>query len=257
MIRRPQPPATNEPASPSKLAPSSSSSSYSSSSSLSTPPAPQTAEKPSVAQEFTYSSSYQPSVATTYTSSTRTPAESHRLDSGWSFWYNCSYQSRNSHNGDNFSPQLIGNVLDIETFWGFFNHLVPMTHLSLNSSYLFFRSQIKPQWEDPANRKGWKMTITTRLEQSDQCWETMLVLLISETLASWSEICGITASRRRDHGRIVVWLRSSFDSSETRSSFERQVREKLTADLEIEFATHEETVNHGGPRDQAPGNRAK
>ncbi len=49
------------------------------------------------------------------------------------------------------------------------------SEIPLNTNYHVFKANIKPMWEDPANKQGGKWTVTVNdRSQIDRCWENLV-----------------------------------------------------------------------------------
>eukprot|EP00158_Paraphelidium_tribonemae_P009875 Partr_v1_DN28988_c0_g1_i6_m24856 putative eukaryotic translation initiation factor len=82
----------------------------------------------------------------------------HPLNSKWTLWFD---NPRRKTNDDNWSANLqkIITVDSIEDFWGVFNNTVPASLLPFGANYHLFRIGVKPEWEDPANIGGGRLTL--------------------------------------------------------------------------------------------------
>jgi translation initiation factor 4E len=48
----------------------------------------------------------------------------------------------------------------VEDFWSMYNHIEYVSKLATGCDYSFFKTGIKPMWEDEANNKGGKWLIS-------------------------------------------------------------------------------------------------
>eukprot|EP01095_Lingulamoeba_sp_RSL-Kostka_P006177 TRINITY_DN1918_c0_g1_i2.p1 TRINITY_DN1918_c0_g1~~TRINITY_DN1918_c0_g1_i2.p1 ORF type:complete len:316 (+),score=78.40 TRINITY_DN1918_c0_g1_i2:56-1003(+) len=128
------------------------------------------------------------------------------LHNKWTFWFNKRYNNSSTKNNFPSNLQEIGTMSTIEDFWCFFNHLLPPSRLSLNTSYYFFKNGIKPMWEDPENLNGGKWVFSLR-NNFDKIWEDILIYLIGETICNSEKICGFEFSKRKNYDRFCLWLK--------------------------------------------------
>lgn len=78
----------------------------------------------------------------------------HPLQFSWTMWYN-EPQPRNSKEWTNNVKKIL-TFDTVEDFWCLFNNLYAPSRLVPGSNYHLFKEGIKPEWEDPANKKGGK-----------------------------------------------------------------------------------------------------
>jgi Eukaryotic initiation factor 4E len=57
------------------------------------------------------------------------------------------------------SIKIVASVKTVEEFWGVYDYLKRPNALPTTTDYHFFRSHIKPTWEDKGNEKGGKWII--------------------------------------------------------------------------------------------------
>lgn len=53
----------------------------------------------------------------------------------------------------------------LEDFWRMFNNLYTSSEIIPNTDYLMFRKGVRPEWEDPRNKKGGKWVVTLPIEE--------------------------------------------------------------------------------------------
>jgi len=117
----------------------------------------------------------------------------------------------------------------VETFWGLYNHIVPPSHIAINSNYYLFKKGIRPAWEDKANAKGGKWSVQLPREKNrdkiDQWWLYTMLAAIGETFETpytptsslspipnskfTDEITGVIVSSRKAFYRVNIWTRSA------------------------------------------------
>jgi translation initiation factor 4E len=121
---------------------------------------------------------------------------------------------------------VIGEFDTVESFCRYFNWLKPPSKLERNSNYHFFKSGIKPMWEDPANANGGKWVLTMKGNPTllDRCWSWIVMALVGEELDEGDEVCGVVVSLRAKVDRIQVWTRSKEDVEKLNGIAKRMVK---------------------------------
>ncbi|MCO5599882.1 hypothetical protein L7F22_053989 [Adiantum nelumboides] len=106
--------------------------------------------------------------------------------------------------------KMLGQYDTVEKFMTTFRTLRRPSQLERNSNYHLFKNNIKPMWEDPANTKGGKWTITLRGSNQallDRSWMWLVLALIGENIDEADDICGAVVSTRTKGDRIALWIR--------------------------------------------------
>lgn len=93
-----------------------------------------------------------------------------------------------------------------------YNNVYSVAEIIPNTDYLMFRKGIRPEWEDPRNRKGGKWVVTLPIEddmeeEAEQTWSNLLLHMIG---GLFPEDCvelinGAIFSIREKHWRISIW----------------------------------------------------
>eukprot|EP00697_Spironema_sp_BW2_P011221 gnl/Spiro4/26834_TR13339_c0_g2_i1.p1 gnl/Spiro4/26834_TR13339_c0_g2~~gnl/Spiro4/26834_TR13339_c0_g2_i1.p1 ORF type:complete len:221 (+),score=16.29 gnl/Spiro4/26834_TR13339_c0_g2_i1:60-665(+) len=81
----------------------------------------------------------------------------HPLKRTWTMYFDCAGLRVSAANWGG-TIKKIAEISTVEDFWCLHNNLAVPTKLPLGSNYHFFRHDIKPEWEDPANQRGGKWT---------------------------------------------------------------------------------------------------
>ena len=113
---------------------------------------------------------------------------------------------------------LVAKMSSVEDFWRLFNNFDPLFDIPLGASLNFFKEDIRPLWEDPANIGGgrWSFNLekprySTELNQYNskiqETWLYILLSLIGNTIDPHNLICGAVVSIRTRETRFVVWTR--------------------------------------------------
>ena len=88
-------------------------------------------------------------------------------------------------------------------------------------AFSVFKKNIKPEWEDPANRSGaeWYCRRAFTMPQLDEFWLHIVLGMIGETLDAGDEICGARVVDKSVNGRTMYRLELWFRGTEARASF--------------------------------------
>ncbi|CAH7685441.1 hypothetical protein BY996DRAFT_7041386 [Phakopsora pachyrhizi] len=107
--------------------------------------------------------------------------------------------------------QTIGTFNTVEDFCRFFNWTVRPSQMDMHSSVQLFKSGIKPMWEDPANSKGGKWTMTMKSNSNlallDKLWTYLVLGLVGEQVDLYDDVCGAIVSTRPKGNRVQIWVR--------------------------------------------------
>jgi len=136
----------------------------------------------------------------------------HPLQNSWTIWYdNPGKRSNQASWGDHL--RKITTFGTVEDFWRVFNNLKPASTLAQGSNYHIFKEFIEPKWEDSANSKGGKWTLTvppkSRGSSLDQMWLWTVLACIGETFNSPDDVCGLVVSVRKAADRVQIWTKDA------------------------------------------------
>jgi len=100
--------------------------------------------------------------------SKKSPMVKTLLEFYWTFWY--VYKSPNKNKTSNYNSVLkkIFTIDCIEDFWNVYNNMPLCDALLPNADFMFFKSDVKPEWEDAKNKKGGKWVITIEKSQAKE-----------------------------------------------------------------------------------------
>ncbi|OLY84490.1 Eukaryotic translation initiation factor 4E [Smittium mucronatum] len=139
----------------------------------------------------------------------------HPLHNEWTLWYDNPGKKINQSTWTQNLKSIV-TVKTVEDFWGVMNNVYPANEIPLGANYHMFKSGIKPMWEDPANAKGGKWSVTFSRAQGDRIndiWINSILGIIGENYPHPEEICGIVFSNRKICFRFGLWLKSFSDPS--------------------------------------------
>ncbi|KNF03345.1 hypothetical protein PSTG_03310 [Puccinia striiformis f. sp. tritici PST-78] len=159
-----------------------------------------------------------------------TVTEIHPLQHSWTLYFDTRLTTKRSSTsggggttgGQAYEAGLqpIGTFKSVEQFCGFFNWTVLPSQMEMNSSVQIFKSHIKPMWEDPANSKGGKWTITIKSSSNlallDKLWTYLVLGLVGEQVENAHHskgeeedhfVCGAIVATRPRGNRIQIWVK--------------------------------------------------
>jgi len=153
----------------------------------------------------------------------------HPLQNNWTIWYDNPQKRTNQASwGDHLKK--ITTFSTVEDFWRVFNNLKPASSLAQGSNYHIFKENIEPKWEDAANSKGGKWTVTVppknRSTALDQMWLWTVLACIGETFLSPDDVCGVVVSVRKAGDRVQIWTRDATNEQACRD-IGRSLKEAL------------------------------
>eukprot|EP00695_Tsukubamonas_globosa_P000377 TRINITY_DN1277_c0_g1_i1.p1 TRINITY_DN1277_c0_g1~~TRINITY_DN1277_c0_g1_i1.p1 ORF type:complete len:184 (+),score=29.26 TRINITY_DN1277_c0_g1_i1:76-552(+) len=121
----------------------------------------------------------------------------HPLENSWAFYYDKRLPAVKAASQFESNLQTVGTVSSVEEFWSYYLHMKKPSALESGSTYHFFKSNIKPMWEDPANEKGGRLMVnfSKDAQRCDAYWEKLLLAMIGEYLDYDNEICGAVYQR--------------------------------------------------------------
>uniref|UniRef100_A0A1I7T5L5 eIF-4F 25 kDa subunit n=1 Tax=Caenorhabditis tropicalis TaxID=1561998 RepID=A0A1I7T5L5_9PELO len=135
--------------------------------------------------------------------------------------------------------QPVGIMKSVEQFWNIMVHFKKPTDMCDKADIHFFKTGIKPVWEDPANCKGGKWIIRLKKGLSTRIWENLLMAIIGEQFLVGDELCGAVCSIRNQEDIISLWNRNADDTPIT-----NRIRETLRSVLELPQNTVLEYKRH-------------
>jgi len=115
----------------------------------------------------------------------------------------------------------------------------PLYDLIPNTDYMFFKADIRPEWEAPSNQNGGKWVLT--IENKDQeglnlqeIWEKLLMCLAGCTICNYSYINGIVMSLKERHIRFSIWTREA-DNKKTQLEIGKFLKEVTGIPTKLQF----------------------
>lgn len=118
-----------------------------------------------------------------------------------------------------FNEYILHDVFSfgtLEDFWRMYNNLYSISEIIPNTDYLMFRKGVRPEWEDPRNKKGGKWVVTLPIEEDmeEECEDAWMNLLLAMIGGLFPEDCmelinGAIFSIRDKHYRISLWCNNN------------------------------------------------
>jgi len=147
------------------------------------------------------------------------PPKEHALNSKWTVWF----EHRNSRHYGAEAPdtrgalsqqqwedclQKVGHFNTLESFWSIYSHLKRPSALLAGSSYLVFRNDIPPTWENYPHGGHWILAMKKSVEKDsrlDRLWEQLLFALIGEEFED-PHVVGVVVKARVKEDVLCIWL---------------------------------------------------
>eukprot|EP01125_Pyxidicula_operculata_P021010 TRINITY_DN792_c0_g1_i1.p1 TRINITY_DN792_c0_g1~~TRINITY_DN792_c0_g1_i1.p1 ORF type:complete len:209 (-),score=22.64 TRINITY_DN792_c0_g1_i1:348-974(-) len=163
----------------------------------------------------------------------------HPLQHAWCWWYDNNSKKKPSATnwGDNLKNIYSFNT--VEDFWCLWNNIKSAEELAHGSNYHLFKEGIEPKWEDPANAKGGKWTVTFKKSDTlNDYWLYTVLACIGCVFDDDDHICGAVVSLRKGGHKINLWTKDANDAEICKrigSTFKGQ----LNTNLKITYQAHE------------------
>ncbi|PWW76683.1 eukaryotic translation initiation factor 4E [Tuber magnatum] len=182
----------------------------------------------------------------------------HPLINKWTWWYT---KPSGGKPGETWSDLLreIQTFDSVEEFWAIYNNVPTPSILPNKSDYQLFKFGIRPEWEDPSNKRGGRFSFMFREKRNiDTQWLDLLLATIGETLEpeGVSEVQGVVANIRKGFTRISCWTRTTgtgWGDMDKLLALGRHFKAilRLKNGESLEFAAHDESASAGSMRARA------
>ncbi|KAK4907551.1 eukaryotic translation initiation factor 4E [Elasticomyces elasticus] len=182
----------------------------------------------------------------------------HPLMNTWSLWFTKPPTGK----GDNWNDLLkeVVSFDSVEEFWGVYNNITACSDLAIKSDYHLFKKGVRPEWEDPQNKRGGKWSYQFKNKGStpiNDLWLHSQLAAVGETLEEDgdNEVMGVVINVRKGFYRVGLWTRSvgkgqSKDAILKIGSRFKQVLQ-LPASEQLEFSGHTDAAHSGSTRAKA------
>ena len=104
----------------------------------------------------------------------------------------------------------IADFETVEDFWKIFQHMKKPESLQSGIDFQLFKYNITPLWEDDSNKKGGRISIKLKKENSSLVWEEIILLLIGNNFPQkiQNEINGVLISVRKEFNFLQIWFKT-------------------------------------------------
>ncbi|XP_068154214.1 eukaryotic translation initiation factor 4E1-like [Drosophila tropicalis] len=170
------------------------------------------------------------------------PLFKHPLQNSWTLWY-----LENDHKKTWEEMQHVITTFNfVEDFWSLYNHIIPPSVIKMGSDYSLFKKDIRPMWEDAANKQGgrWVITLNKSSKQDlDNLWLDVLLCMIGETFKYADQICGAVVNIRNKCNKISLWTANASDK-EAVLEIGHKLREdlRLGRQCQLHYHVHKDTI---------------
>ncbi len=173
------------------------------------------------------------------------------LDEKFSFYYRISDNSLLGNVGNLQYENTVKKIADFETvedFWKIFQHMKKPESLKSGIEFQLFKYNIKPLWEDESNKKGGRISIKLKKENSSLVWEEIILLLIGGNFPQKikNEINGVLISVRKEFNFLQIWFKTyeKNNINEINNCLRELLQIPNEVDLDVKSFTKEK--NEGG-----------
>lgn len=126
----------------------------------------------------------------------------HPLQNKWTLWYLENDRTKSWE-------EMLNEITSfgtVEDFWSIYNYIKQPTEIKQHSDYSLFKKDIRPMWEDDANKAGgrWMISLpkTSRRTDLDTIWLDVILSLIGESFVNADEVNGAVLNARTRGDKI-------------------------------------------------------
>ena len=134
--------------------------------------------------------------------------ETHPLLQQFTFWVTYFKKSKDKQLEefeDNLKP--ITNLDTVEDFWSLYERMKRPSLLPRGCEFLYFKTGIKPLWEDPSNLNGGRFYVSLKKSQlTNRIWEDLLIGLMLAS-SEFSKLNGVILNVRQSEIFISIWTK--------------------------------------------------
>ncbi|CAH2106984.1 unnamed protein product [Euphydryas editha] len=163
----------------------------------------------------------------------------HPLENSWSFWMFTNIKA------NTWEENLIKlTTFDtVEDYWCLYHHMKRPSELEFGQEYAVFKNNIRPAWEDNANKCGgrWLINFERRRETLDQVWLIVILLMIGENFENSDVISGAVVNVRAT-SKIGIWI-SDWKNEKAILEIGKKLKSTLNLRQKINFHRHEMNKN--------------
>ena len=177
--------------------------------------------------------------------------KSHPLKYSWTMYYDAP-NKRTTQENYNSNLQHLVTVGSVEAACHMIQNIPEAVELPSGTSLSFFRSNVKPSWEDPHNANGGKWTCSIPKDESknvSRLWRDAIFGCIGNEYEHSDKINGIVLSIRQKGDRIAFWV-SDASEDETLKHIAAFIKTylDLPGDSKLSFQLHADALK-GASRD--------
>ncbi|KAJ6640981.1 Eukaryotic translation initiation factor 4E1 [Pseudolycoriella hygida] len=161
----------------------------------------------------------------------------HPLNDEWSLWY---LQNDRTKSWEDMQTKVT-SFRTVEDFWCLHNHVLGPSGLGDMNDYSLFKNNIRPMWEDIANKYGgrWVLTLGRHQRRSDldSMWLDTILYVIGGTSRHSEEINGIVVNVRSRGDKISLWTADCHNKSAI-NGIGNEFKKYLGTDARIVYEMH-------------------
>ncbi|XP_016975204.1 eukaryotic translation initiation factor 4E1 isoform X1 [Drosophila rhopaloa] len=166
----------------------------------------------------------------------------HPLMNVWTLWYLENDRTKSWEDMQN----EITSFDTVEDFWSLYNHIKPPSEIKVGSDYSLFKKNIRPMWEDAANKQGGRWVITLNKSSKsdlDNLWLDVLLCLIGEAFDHSDQICGAVVNIRGKSNKISIWTANG-NNEEAALEIGHKLRDalRLGRNNSLQYQLHKDTM---------------
>ncbi|XP_037042991.1 eukaryotic translation initiation factor 4E1-like [Bradysia coprophila] len=168
----------------------------------------------------------------------------HPLHDRWTMWYLKQDQKKKWE-------EMLSKVETfdmVEDFWSIYNHIRQPSELSQGDDYSMFKNDIRPMWEDAANKNGgrWLLNVDKQYRRTklDDFWLDTLLCIMGEPFEFHEDINGAVVNVRFGGDRISIWT-SDAKKKKSVMAIGRKLKEYLRLDshFKLYYEVHSASKN--------------
>lgn len=135
----------------------------------------------------------------------------HPLEHKWTMWYTPPKKNNKSWQ----TPKELCTCSTVEEFWSMYHSVLDtgrgldVKALQKGSDLNFFKSTVKPDWDDHKNQGRWVAGFTKGTRDISKVWLDGMLASIGETMRQTDAVCGIAIQCRGKANKIALWINST------------------------------------------------
>lgn len=135
----------------------------------------------------------------------------HHLQNKWTMWYTPPKKNTKSWQ----TPKELCECTTVEEFWSMYNTVLDskkpldVKTLPKGSDLNFFKSSVKPDWDDHKNQGRWVAGFSKASRDITDVWLDAMLASIGEVMRETDAVCGIAIQCRGKANKIALWINST------------------------------------------------